>query len=171
MERLIGFDPQLLFDAAVTGVNVLILFAFLSYMLFNPVREFLNKRKERIAGELADAAQDKESARLMKEEYEAKLKDISKEAEQILETARKKAKLRESEIIEEARLEAARIMERANREIELERQKAVDSMKQEVVSIASLMAGKAVAAAINTDIQDALIEETLKEMGNSTWQS
>ncbi|MFR5602109.1 MAG: F0F1 ATP synthase subunit B [Lachnospiraceae bacterium] len=171
MERLIGFDPQLLFDAAVTGVNVLILFAFLSYMLFNPVRDFLNKRKERIAGELADAAQDKESARLMKEEYEAKLKDISKEAEQILETARKKAKLRESEIIEEARLEAARIMERANREIELERQKAVDSMKQEVVSIASLMAGKAVAAAINTDIQDALIEETLKEMGNSTWQS
>ena len=171
MERLIGFDPQLLFDAAVTGVNVLILFAFLSWMLFNPVRDFLNKRREKIAGELADAAQDKESARLMKNEYEAKLKEINKEAEQILETARKKAKVRESEIIEEAKAEASRIMDRASREIELERKKAMDDMKQEMVSIASMMAGKVVSAAMDVQIQDELIEETLKEMGESTWQS
>ena len=44
-------------------------------------------------------------------------------------------------------------------------------MKQEVVSIASLMAGKVVAASIDTKVQDALIDETLKEMGEHTWQS
>ena len=62
-------------------------------------------------------------------------------------------------------------MERGNREVELERKKALDDMKQEIVSIASLMAGKVVAASIDTTVQDALIEETLKEMGESTWQS
>ena len=44
-------------------------------------------------------------------------------------------------------------------------------MKQEIVSIASLMAGKVVSASIDTTVQDSLIEETLKEMGESTWQS
>lgn len=171
MDRLIGFDPQLLHEAVLTGINIFILFFALSYLLFNPVRDVLEKRRLKIAGELAQAADDKKSAAALKEEYEAKLKDINKEAENILETARRKAKVREEEMLEEARAEAARIMERASREIELEKKKAVDDMKQEVIDIAALMAKKVVGNSIDVKIQDALIGETLKEMGESTWQS
>ena len=77
----------------------------------------------------------------------------------------------ENEIVAEAKEEAARIITRANNEIELERNRALDDMKQEMIQIASLMAQKAVAASITTDIQDTLVEETLKEMGESTWLS
>ncbi|MCI8831169.1 MAG: F0F1 ATP synthase subunit B [Lachnospiraceae bacterium] len=171
MDRLIGFDPQLLHDAVLTGINIFILFFALSYLLFNPARDFLEKRRKKIAEELDQAAQDQKSAAEMKAEYEAKLKAVDKEAEAILEEARRKAKRREAEIIDEAKAEAARIVERAGKEIELERKKALDEMKQEVVSIASLMAGKVVAASIDTKVQDALIDETLKEMGEHTWQS
>ena len=171
MERLIGFDAQLLYDMFWTALNIFILFFGMSYLLFNPARDMLERRRQKIAGELADAANDKEAAAVMKAEYEKKLKEVSKEADAILEEARRKAKIRESEIIEEARAEAARIVERGNREVELERKKALDDMKQEIVSIASLMAGKVVAASIDTTVQDALIEETVKEMGESTWQS
>ncbi len=107
----------------------------------------------------------------MKEEYEAKLHEVKKEAEEILEDARKRAKQREAEIIAEAREEADRIVTRGNREVELERKKALDDMKEQIISIASVMAGKVVAASIDTTVQDALIDETLKEMGESTWQS
>ena len=171
LDRLIGFDAQLLSESFFTALNIFILFFGLSYLLFNPVRDVLEKRKNKIAGELADAAEDKKSAAAMKAEYEEKLKSVSKEADAILEEARRKAKVRENEIVEEARAEAARIVERANREVELEKKKALDDMKQEIVSIASLMAGKVVAASIDTTIQDTLIDETLKEMGESTWQS
>ena len=171
MDRLIGFDPQLLHDAVLTGINIFILFFTLSYLLFNPARDFLEKRRKKIAEELDQAAQNQKSAAEMKAEYEAKLKAVDKEAEAILEEARRKAKRREAEIIDEAKAEAARIVERAGKEIELERKKALDEMKQEVVSIASLMAGKVVAASIDTKVQDALIDETLKEMGEHTWQS
>ena len=167
MDRLIGFDPQLLHDAVLTGINIFILFFALSYLLFNPVRDVLEKRRQKIAGELASAAQDQASAAALKEEYEAKLRDVNKEAESILETARRKAKAREEEMLEEARQD----VERANREIELEKKKAVDDMKQEVVNIAALMAEKVVGCSMNGKIQDALIDETLKEMGESTWQS
>ena len=171
MDRLIGFDPQLLHDAVLTGINIFILFFALSCLLFNPARDFLEKRRKKIAEELDQAAQNQKSAAEMKAEYEAKLKAVDKEAEAILEEARRKAKRREAEIIDEAKAEAARIVERAGKEIELERKKALDEMKQEVVSIASLMAGKVVAASIDTKVQDALIDETLKEMGEHTWQS
>ena len=171
LDRLIGFDPQLLHDSILTGINIFILFFLLSYLLFNPVRDVLEKRKQKIAQELAAAAGDMASASALKEEYEAKLKNVNKEAEDILEAARKKAKTRENEIIDEARAEASRIVERANREIELEKKKAIDDLKQDVVNIASLMAQKAVGNSIDIVIQNALIDETVKEMGESTWQS
>ncbi len=171
MDRLIGFDPQFLHDAVLTGINVFILFFALSYLLFNPVRDVLEKRRKKIADELEQAAADQTKAASLKEEYEAKLKDVNKEAESILEAARKKAKNREAEMVEEAKAEAARIIERAGREVELEKRKAVDDMKQEIVSIATLIAGKVVGSSMDVQIQDALVDETLKEMGEGTWQS
>ncbi len=171
MERLINFDPQWISDVVITGINIFILFFAMSYLLFNPARDFLEKRRQKIAGDLETARSSKESAVALKAEYEEKLKAIDKEAEAILDEARKQAKKQEAEILEEARNEANRIIERANREIDLEKKKALEDVKTEIVSIASLMAEKAVAASMDINIQDSLIEETLKEMGESTWQS
>ena len=171
MERLINFDPQWNSDVVITGINIFILFFAMSYLLFNPARDFLEKRRQKIAGDLETARSSKESAVALKAEYEEKLKTIDKEAEAILDEARKQAKKQEAEILEEARNEANRIIERANREIDLEKKKALEDVKTEIVSIASLMAEKAVAASMDINIQDSLIEETLKEMGESTWQS
>lgn len=169
--RIIGFDWRLLHDAVLTGINIFILFFALSYLLFNPARAFLEKRRQKIAGDLAEAADNKKTAQELKAEYESKLKEINKEADMILAEARKKAMIKETDILDEARAEAARIIERANRQVELERKKALDDMKQEIVSIASLMAGKVVASSIDVKVQDSLIDETLKEMGESTWLS
>ena len=171
MERLINFDPQWINDIVITGINIFILFFVMSYFLFNPAREVLEKRRKRIAGDLETAKTSREDALTLKAEYEDKIKSIDKEAQEILDTARKKAKKQEADILAEAREEANRIVDRANREIELEKKKALEDMKTEIVSIASLMAEKAVAASMDVKIQDSLIEETLKEMGESTWQS
>ena len=67
--------------------------------------------------------------------------------------------------------EASRVIKRANEEAILEKKRAMDEMKQEVIGIASMMAQKVVSASIDTTIQDTLVEETLKEMGDSTWQN
>ena len=170
-ERILGLDPQLIHDAILLGVNIFILFFALSYLLFNPARKMLEKRTERIRTDLEGAAKEKETAEGLKTEYEAKLKDIDKEAEAILSDARKKALRREEEILEEAKAESARIIERAGREAELEKKKAADEVKREMVVLASMMASKVVNAAIDTTVQDSLVEETLKEIGESTWLS
>lgn len=169
--RLFDLDLQLLADATLMIIAVFVLFLVASYFLFNPVREMLAKRQAKIKDELDSAANDKEEASKLREQYEAKLKDINKEAEEILSDARKRALENENKIVAEAKEEAARIVERARVEAELEKQKAADDVKREMVVIASMMAGKVVKASIDTTIQESLINETLKEIGESTWQS
>lgn len=171
MDRLFGLDMQLLMDALQFAASVLVLFALGSYLLFNPVRKLLKDRQDGIKKDIDDAAADKESAKKLKDLYEGKLKEVDKEAEQILSEARQKALKNEARIIDEAKEEAARIIKRANEEAVLEKKRAMDEVKQEMITIASMMAAKAVAASIDTTIQDTLVEETLKEMGDSTWQS
>ena len=171
MERLFSLDAQFLFDTIVLALSMLVLFTLLSYILFNPVRDMLEKRRQRVAEEQETAKRERQEAVAYKEEYEQKLKEIKKEAEEILSEARKKAMKNEAKIVAEAKEEAARIMERANAEIELEKKHALDDMKQEMIAIATMMAQKVVAASIDTKVQESLIEETLKEMGEQTWQS
>lgn len=169
--RLFDLDLQLISDAVLMIIAVFALFLIASHFLFNPVRNMMQNRQDRIKSELDTAAADMAQAKALKEEYEAKLKEIDKEAEEILGEARKKALANENKIVSEAKEEAARIIERAGVEAELEKNKAADEVKREMVVLASLMAGKVVNAAIDTTVQDTLIEETLKEMGESTWLS
>ena len=168
---LFNLDPQLLFDVVLVLIAVFFLFLIMSYKLFNPARKLLQDRQKRIQDDIDNASNDREEAQALKAEYEAKLKNVDKEAEAILSETRQKALKNEAKIIEEAKIEASRIIARAQEEAELEKKHAMDDMKQEMIQIASLMAQKVVAASIDTNIQDTLVEETLKEMGESTWLS
>ena len=105
--RLFGLDTQLIADACITAIAVFVLFIFLSKLLFNPVRDFLEKRQEKITEELETAEKAKKDSLQMKAEYEDKLKNVGKEAESILSDTRRKALLQEREIVEEAKEEAA----------------------------------------------------------------
>lgn len=171
MSRLFDLDWQLVADACLTIIAIFVLVFLMSYLLFEPARKMLNGRREKIQGELESAKQNMEEASRLKEEYETKLKDIDKEAESILSEARRKALNNENQIVAQAKEEAARILERAHVEAELEKQKLSDEMKQEIILVASLMAGKIVSASIDTTAQNQLIDETLKELGEKTWLS
>lgn len=169
MSRLFDLDWQLVADSVLMIIAVFVLFLLMSYLLFNPARKFLNDRREKIRGELETARQDQEEAARLKQEYETKIKEIDREAETILGEARRKALDNEKQIVAEAKEEAARILERAHVEAELEKQKVADEVKREIIAVSALMAGKFVAATIDTAAQNRLIDETLKEMGEKTW--
>ena len=163
-EFLFDLNPQLLFDAALLAIAVFFLYMLMSYLLFNPARKLLKDRQDHISSELDEASADKEKAAALKAEYEAKLKEIDKEAETILADARQKALKNQNRIVNEAKEEAARIVKHAQEEALLEK-------KHEMITVASLMAQKVVASSITAEIQSTLVDETLKEMGESTWQN
>ncbi len=170
MTRMFDLDWQLLADSCLMIIAIFVLFLVMGKLLFDPARKFLQGRKDHIHDDLESARVAKEEATALKEEYEAKLKNIDKEAEEILSDARKRALANENQIIAEAKEEAFRIREHARSEAELEKKKVADDVKKEMIVLASMIAGKVVAASIDTTVQDQLVNETLKEIGANTWQ-
>ena len=79
--------------------------------------------------------------------------------------------MRDAEIMADATKEAQRIVDRANREAELKKAKVKDDVKRDMVNIAAAVAAKLIKENINEEKQTLLIEETLKEMGEQTWQN
>lgn len=168
-DRIFGLDAQLLFDVLIQGIAVFLLFIFLSYILINPIRKVLEDRQNKIKSDIESAASDKEEAAKLKAVYDEKLKNADDEVSEILSAARKKAVKNEESIIADAKEEANRIINRANQEAELEKSKVKDEVKQEIIGVATAMAGKLMDSSMDDAKQADLIEETLKEMGDSTW--
>ena len=170
-DYIFGLDPQLLVDSAITILAMFFVFLLLSYLSFNPARNLMEKRQEGIREQMETAAREKQDAIQFKAEYDEKIKNVQKETDEILSEARKKALKKESVMLEEAREEAAQIVARANREVELEKSKVKDEMKQEIINVATAMAGKIVASSLDESKQSQLLADTLEEMGDETWLS
>ena len=66
--RLFNLDPQLLHDAVLLAIAVFVMFVFLSYILFNPAREMLKKRQDKVKDDIDSAEKSREDAAKLKEE-------------------------------------------------------------------------------------------------------
>ena len=62
--RLFTLDAQFLFDTIVMALSMLVMFTLLSYFLFNPVRDILAKRQQRIVDDQKAAKKEKQEAAL-----------------------------------------------------------------------------------------------------------
>ena len=169
MSRLFNLDFQLLHDSILTLIAVFVLFLGGSFFFFNPARKFLEKRKQGIANDIEAAQKEKEEAVRLKEEYEDKLKNVDAKVEEILSDARQRALANENRIVADARDEAGKIIDNAHREANLEKMKVVDDVKEEVINVASAMAGKIVAASMSEADQKRLLDETIRGMGEDAW--
>ena len=164
-ERLFGLDYQTLFDTAFTMVNVLILYVFLKYVLFIPVRKLLEERKKRLDDQNARAAADTAEAQKLKAEYEQRILEAGREADNILGESRREMIKKEQEVLDDAKTRVADIMSAARSEASKDFEAAQSSVRDEVKDIASAMAARVTNQKVDRPVDDALLNEALKEAG------
>lgn len=152
-------------------INTFILFIILKNLLFKPVTEFMEQRKAEIQGSMNEAEQKNKEAEIFKEEYIGKLEASEEEGRQIIRDAAKKAEVRGEEIVKAAEKEAVEIKERADVEIKRERVKAINSLKDDIASLAMLAASKVVEEDLNQNKHNALVKKFIDEVGETTWQN
>ena len=104
--KILVLNLDMVFEILIQLANTFILIFVLSKFLYNPVVKILNKRQEKISNDIKETNKNNEKAKLLKDEYEEKLNSIKKEADVILEEARKKALDSEALIMKEARDES-----------------------------------------------------------------
>ena len=162
-EAFIGVNP---FTMIFAWINLLILYLFLKKLLFKPVKNMIDTRQKEIDDMYSDAELSRTSAAAMKAEYEKKLERASEESEEILKNAVRRAQLREEEILKEANGKAARTLERAAEQVELEKKRAINEVKDEVSKRAVSIAAAVIERDVDGEEHKELIDGFINRMGD-----
>lgn len=144
--------------------NLLILYIFLKKLLFKPVKNMIDARQAEIDGLYADAEEKQAAATEMQAQYEEKLSHAKEESEQILRDALRRSQLKEEEILREADQAARRTLRRAEEQVELEKARALNEVKDEVSGLAIDIAAAVIGRDVNAKEHAALIDDFISKM-------
>ena len=143
-------------------VNFIVLFVLLRMFLYKPVLKVLDERAQRTkeAMELAEAT--KQEYGQAKAEVQKQIEKGRQEAQTIITQAMQLGERLKEESRQEATKQAQVILERTRVELGAEREKIVEDLRREFVSIAILAAEKVIKETLDKEKHRKLIEETLQ---------
>lgn len=145
--------------------NLLILYLFLKKLLFVPIKKMIDSRQKEIDDMYTDAEESRTSAAALKSEYEEKIGHANEESEEILKNAVRRAQLKEEEILRDADEQAARTLARAEEQIELEKARAINEVKNEVSEMAIGIASAVIERDVSADEHKELIDDFIEKLG------
>jgi len=162
MEAL-GIDPALLISQIV---NFLLLLLVLRFLLYKPILNMLQERREKIKESLQYAEQVKEEEAAEQEKHQKELEEAHRKAEEAIAQASRISEKEREKIVAEAQEEAHRILEQARAEIEYERRQAMIDLQEQAVELAIAAASKVIDKSLDEKEHRRLIEEFLAESGD-----
>jgi len=166
---MLGIDAQMVVQTVIQLFNAALLFLFLFFILYKPVRAFLQKRADKVKTQMERAAHDMAAADLLKAQYKENLSNIESERVEILDTAHRSATQKSKGIVDEARGEAEAARKQAQLDISHQQEQARDALKIHVIELSSAMASKIVSHVLDEAAQDRLFDEALRELEEVTW--
>lgn len=142
--------------------NFVILGGGLYFLLYKPVRAFMEKREKDIRDQLDEAKSVREEADSLKADYEQKLRDAAEEIrKERLDAEDQLAKDRKA-MEDEGRKAASEYMRRARIESEKERTVMLEEAQKEIRSIAAEAAEKLVRESVS-GVYDEFLERAAEE--------
>jgi F-type H+-transporting ATPase subunit b len=142
----------------------ILIFIFGKYII-PPINKAMTARQEAIRKEFAELEDAQSDARKAEADYKEQLNDAKHEAARIREEAREQGAQIVQEAREKAQTEAARIIEHAHAQIEADRKAAVASLRRDVGSLATTLAGRIVGESMDDDErQGRVVERFLSEL-------
>jgi F-type H+-transporting ATPase subunit b len=128
-----------------------LLFYLLARYVIPPINRAMTNRQEAIRQEFADLDQARADANAAEAEFKAQIADARHEAARIREEAREQGAQIVSEMRQQGESEKARIIDGAHTQIAAERQQAVASLRAEVGTLATTLAGRIVGESLEDD--------------------
>jgi|GEM_PF-635011 len=149
---------------AVQIVAFLIIFWILKKLLFTRIAEYMKSRTSEIKASFDKIEKDNKEVERLSKEYKQKLENIEKDAYAKIQIAIKEGIVAKSKILSEAQENAQKILEKARSEIEIEKEKAILELRNIVSELSLKIAEKLIAASVNKNVQDNLVESILSDL-------
>lgn len=161
MNPLVQLDPGLFIWSIIT---FMVLFFVLAKFAWKPLLKMLQDREDMIRTSLDDAEKAKVELERLNEESEAIMAKARSEAQTILADGKAAAEKVKEDTVAKAKEQANKIREDAEKQILVEKDKAIADIKQEVVNISLSVAEKLIHKNLSDADNKALIEESLKKV-------
>jgi F-type H+-transporting ATPase subunit b len=139
-------------------INFGILFIVLRVLLWKPLTQRLDERRQMLEKEKADAEALSETRANIEAEREHTLEQAREEAQKIVAEAQERAKTLTEKTIQEARQEAGSIVVEARQAAEEEQNRALGEMRGQIAALAIAAAQKIVGETLDEQRQQALVE-------------
>lgn len=154
-----------LWQILISLINLVLLFFILKKFLFRPVKKVLTERQAEIDSRYEEARRKISDAESSKCQWEQKLSCAESEADKIMKNAVTAAKEYENTVTSEAQKQAEDIIRASKAEAELEKQKAAESIKHEIVELSEALAEKLLEREINVNDHKKLIDSFIDSIG------
>jgi F-type H+-transporting ATPase subunit b len=138
--------------------------AILAKWVFPRITEALDRRQRAIEDSIEAAERVRHEADELLAEYRERLTEARRQAEDIIERARRAGEAHEQESEAEAKARRERLMEQARRDIELETRRAIQEIRREVADLTVMATEKVTRKVLNEQDQQRLVEEALRDL-------
>jgi F-type H+-transporting ATPase subunit b len=155
-------------------IVVVQLITFLLGMWFvwnSMIKALIKTMKERetyISSTLDKVEKDKSDIEGMKVDYEKKVQEMHAHSSAALNKAIAEGEKIKESIVNEAKTEGTKLITEAKREIEIEKKKAIEAVKDAIVDISMMAAEKAIRKKVSKKDQVSMVNDYLKDIGKSS---
>jgi F-type H+-transporting ATPase subunit b len=156
----LGISPNLLITQIINFVILLIL---LRLLLYKPILNMLNSRKQKIQESLEYAEQVKAQAAEQQKEFDRKLEEARRESQVAAQAAQQVGEKEREAIIAQARDDARKMVEQAKEQIQYERKQMMADLHEEVVRLSLLAAQKVINQSLDERAQRQLVTDFLAQ--------
>jgi len=163
-----GFNPLDLSQGGGlfwTVVIFLVSLPFIWKMVMGPITRALAERDAAASRAITAAEQAKSGAEAARAEIEAQLAQARAQAAKLLDEARARGETREREIIDTAKKEGQALLERARTEIRAEQDRAISTIRKQVVDLSLNAAGQVLRRKTDASDDRRLAEELVANAG------
>ena len=158
---LVQLDPGLFIWTILT---FLILFFVLAKFAWKPLLAALESRENTIKSSLEDAEKAKTELERLNTESEEIMAKARSEAQTIRVEAKAAAEKIKADVMVQAGEDAKKIREEAEKQIQVEKDKAITEIRQEVVNLTMNVAEKVIRKNLSKEDNQSLIEDSLKNL-------
>ena len=150
---------------AITQLCATAVLFFLMYKLaWKPVSKILETRSEFEQSRLEQAESLKAESEKLNEEISKKYEDADKEVSRIIAKAVEDGQIAKNELLDEGKKANEELLAKTRRELDLERSRMMDSMHDEIVDAAVLVAEKMLKTKIDANSEKESIDSFIKEV-------
>ncbi len=150
-----------------TVVIFLILFAGLWRFGYPELLRMVEERERRIKNQLEDAEKANAEAQRLLDEHKKQIAAAHNQAQEILAKAKSVSEKERATLLAKAREEYDALLNRARKDIDAEKEKAIQALRREAVDLSIAAASRVIEANLDTDTNRKLVTEFLESLGKA----